>query len=350
MNSNASFTLFDIWKGGEDEKYTHHRIPGMIVTSKGTLIIYNEARHGGSDWAMMDIFAQRSTDCGDTFGEYIYLAHGTEKHKTVNNPVMVEDKNGRIHFLYCEDYAVNGGRVLRRYSDDDGITWSEPIDISAGTMPEYRNVFALGPGHGVCTKDGTLVFPLWMVPKKFCGKTENHWPSVISTLYSRDNGESWQVGEILPTTSEIINPNETSVALLSDGRVYLNIRQVVNHRAMAISENGYSNWVNYQPDKRLIDPVCFGSCAALDTEGAPYTVVFANCETKGGRNHVCVKGSITDTVNWEHRCMIDEPRGGYVEVGCDNARGWIYVLYENRAGETDHMARFNYAWLSSKDC
>ena len=81
--------------------YIYHRIPGMVVTSRGTVIVYNEARRANSDWALMDIFMQRSEDCGETFGEPIYLAHGDETYRTVNNPVMMEDQNGRLHLLHC---------------------------------------------------------------------------------------------------------------------------------------------------------------------------------------------------------------------------------------------------------
>ena len=184
------YTLLDLWK--PDETYTNHRIPGMIVTKKGTVLAYCEARKNSSDWAMMDILLYRSENHGKTFGEPVILAQGTQEHKTVNNPVMVEDKNGRIHFLYCEDYSVNGGRVLRRFSDNDGITWSTPIDITAYTMPDFRNAFALGPGHGIMTKENVLVVPIWMVPKHYNSDIYHHTPSVLSTIYSKDNGETWQ--------------------------------------------------------------------------------------------------------------------------------------------------------------
>ena len=48
---------------------------------------------------MMDIIMQRCEDQGQTFSAPQVLAAGNEKHDTVNNPVMMLDRNGRIHLL-----------------------------------------------------------------------------------------------------------------------------------------------------------------------------------------------------------------------------------------------------------
>ena len=101
-----------LWCGGE--VYEKHRIPGMLMTAAGTLLAYNEARRTAEDWAMMDVLCQRSTDKGKTFSDFFALANGTEELPTVNNPVMMQDQNGRIHLLYCECYGTKGGRILRR--------------------------------------------------------------------------------------------------------------------------------------------------------------------------------------------------------------------------------------------
>lgn len=348
--SEASFELYALWAGDPNSNghtYRLHRIPGMIVTQKGTVIVYNEARFDSSDWSLMDVFCQRSEDGGKTFGNRIYLARGTQEHRTTNNPVMMQDKNGRIHFIFAEDYGVEGGRVLRRYSDDDGLTWSNVVDITEYTMPWFRNCIAFGPGHGICTKNGTLLVPVWLVPKFYESYIRNHGPSMISTFYSKDNGETWAIGELLGSNLELQSPNETVAAELEDGRIYLSIRCKNAWRAKAFSLNGYSEWMEYGSDKRLHDPQCFGSVVTIQPEGKPFTLLLANCESKIERKNVVIKGSVDGGKTWSLRRVIDSARGGYVEVNADSRTGLIYVLYEDKEGATDYLAVFNYDWLEA---
>ena len=341
------FEIKELWSAGDH--YARHRIPGMIVTSKGTLLAYNEARQAGDDWALMDILMQRSVDHGKTFSEFVKLAEGTAEHPTVNNPVMIEDKNGRIHFLYCEDYTIKGGRALRRYSDDDGLTWSDPIDITSFTAPDEHNAFAFGPGHGIVTADGTLLVPIWMVPKHYQAPIKSHCPSVLSTFYSKDNGETWALGEFLRSNADIISPNETVAALTSDGNVHLNIRFNGYCRATAYSKNGYSNWQGYAPNYQLPDPQCFGSIAAYNDGKHPYTMIFANCATNENRTRVTVRASFDNGITYPISKLIDAARGGYVEVATDNNAGLIYIIYEDKFGITDTLVTFDYDWLVSEE-
>lgn len=344
---NAPFMRrLDLWQ--PDETYTNHRIPGMLVTHRGTLLAYCEARRDANDWAMMDILLQRSEDHGITFGENILLAEGTQEHPTVNNPIMIQDHNGRIHFLYCEDYTIRGGRILRRYSDDDGITWSEPIDLTAFAMPDFHNAFALGPGHGITLGDGTLLVPIWMVPKHYEEPLHRHSPSVISTFYSKDQGETWALGEILDILPQVICPNETVAAVTSQGEVYLNIRQQAAHRANAYSATGYSHWTQYGPNHKLWDPQCFGSVVAYDDGVHPYSLLFGNCDCKTARKNVTIRISTDEGKTYPHSRVIDAERGGYVEVAADNKNGLIYVLYEAQFGKTDHLVVCNYEWITEE--
>lgn len=341
--TNAELHIRRIW--APDDGYTNHRIPGIIVTARGTVIICNEARRAASDWALMDIFMQRSTDGGETFGPPIYLARGDEACPTVNNPVMMEDKNGRLHLLYCRDYTVGGGGAWHRVSDDDGLTWSEPQDITAATCPDLHNAFAFGPGHGICMADGTLLVPIWMVLKTAGVDERKHVPSVLHTFFSRDNGESWQLGERIEATEAVVSPNETVAAEREDGSILLTIRSMATHRAKAASPTGTGGWSVPALDAALPDPKCFGSMIRYRGLGGRYALLHVNCAYETARRNVVLRVSFDGGESWPIARTIDAERGGYCDLAADEARGCVYVLYEEKAGADVYLARLTPDWL-----
>ncbi|MBQ8397128.1 MAG: exo-alpha-sialidase [Clostridia bacterium] len=341
--ANAELRIRRIWTA--DDGYTYHRIPGVIVTSRGTVIIYNEARRDASDWAMMDIFMQRSTDGGETFGPPIYLARGDEACPTVNNPVMMEDKNGRLHLLYCRDYTVGGGGAWHRVSDDDAVSWSEPRDITAATRPELHNAFAFGPGHGICTADGMLLVPIWMVLKEASVEERKHVPSVLHTFFSRDGGESWQLGERIEATEAVVSPNETVAAEREDGSILLTIRSMTTHRAKAASLTGTGGWSVPELDAALPDPKCFGSMIRYRGLGGRYALLHVNCACETARRNVVLRASFDGGESWPIARTIDAERGGYCDLAADERAGNIYVLYEEKAGADVYLARLTPDWL-----
>src|SRR5687768_16601339 len=64
--------LFEARKDG----YAIYRIPGLVVTTKGTLLAYCEARKSDrGDWGAIDILLRRSTDGGKTWEARQHIAH-----------------------------------------------------------------------------------------------------------------------------------------------------------------------------------------------------------------------------------------------------------------------------------
>lgn len=335
-----------------DGRYSRYRIPGMLVTRRGTLLAVCEARDAQSDWSRMDILLRRSTDGGETFEMPILLAAGTAVHPTVNNPVLVEDRAGRIHLLYCEDYAVDGGRVLQRISADDGLTWSDCRDLTPATSPDVRNVFAFGPGHGILTQNGALLVPFWRVPKRYRSPVHAHVPSEIGTLRSMDDGETWQCGAILSTRDGLLTPNETEIAELEDGSIYLNTRlgAGLTYRARAYSKDGFGEkWDAFEADYALDDPICFGSCVSCRAADGKTWLFFANCDSKTERKNVTLRGSVDGGKTWCVRQTVDAEHGGYVELAADAVRGRFYVLYEEDAGIAQHLVTFRLSELTGPE-
>ena len=166
--------------------FVSYRIPCLVVTARGTALAFCEARKfSGLDWGEIEIHQRRSTDGGRTFSPARQVAHvgprlprnpvnadqppgkviGDPGQQTVNNPVAIADRDGTVHLIYCVEYM----RAFYVRSTDDGLTWSQPVDITAAAdrfRPEWPwRVIATGPGHGIQLRNGRLVNPVMISAK-----------------------------------------------------------------------------------------------------------------------------------------------------------------------------------------
>ena len=187
----------DLFTVGDNPAYSIYHIPGIVVTAKGTVLAWCEARKrpsGVSDWDDIRILLRRSTDNGATWDAPRSIADvpgPKEKNPfamrmknvdpndvTYNNPVLIADKDGTVHMLFCLEYM----RVFYQRSGDDGLTWSTPVEITA-TFDAFKKdydwkVLATGPNHSIQLRTGRLVVPVWLST----GTGGNaHRPSVTAT-------------------------------------------------------------------------------------------------------------------------------------------------------------------------
>jgi sialidase-1 len=376
----------DLFEAGK-EGYALYRIPGVVVTPRGTVLAYCEARRTGkSDWDTIDIMLRRSNDGGKAWEPRRQVAHfgprvpknpvalakklANDDDTTVNNPIAIVDRNtGSVHFLYCVEYA----RCFAMRSDDDGQTFSTPVDITAcfdEFRPEYDwKVLATGPGHGIQLANGRMVVAVWLSTGT---GGHAHRPSVTSTIYSDDSGKTWRRGAIaVPNTGEFVNPNETVLIELADGRVMLNVRSEseAHRRLVTVSNDGATGWSRPAFDDALLEPICMGSIVRLSTRprGDKDRILFANphnldrADGKGkpgvgrDRKNLSIKLSYDEGRTWPVNKALEPGYGAYSDlaVGPD---GTIFCLYERggddgsgkRASSYTHLtlARFNLEWLT----
>ena len=373
----------DLFTAGQ-EGYKLYRIPGLVVTKRGTVLAYCEARKSDrGDWGQIDILLRRSTDGGKTWGPRAKLADvpgpksknpvalaqklATPGEITYNNPLAIADANGSVHFLFCLEYA----RCFYLRSNDDGATFTPPVEITAAFdkfRPAYDwKVLATGPGHGIQLKNGRLVVPIWL---SLGTGGHAHRPSVTSVIYSDDHGRTWTRGEIAgPNEGEWNIPNETCAAQLADGRVLLNMRSESkpNRRLLTTSRDGATAWSKPQFHEQLLEPICMASMVRLSETPAsdqnrllfshPHNHDRADGKAAPGksrdRKNVSVKLSYDESVTWPVNKTVEPGFSGYSDLSVAND-GTILLFYER--GSTDGkdiyrtglltVARFNLEWLT----
>ena len=370
--------IFEAETGG----YAHYRVPAIAVSPKGTVLAFVEARKNSSgDWGTQDIMMRRSTDSGQTWEEprviasvkgdiqqnAVAFAQNLAKpgEVTYNNIVPIVDrKNGVVHFLFCVEYA----RAYYMRSDDDAMTFSEPVDIT-GTFEKFRSeydwkVLATGPGHGIQLGNGRLVVPVWLSDGT---GGHAHRPSIVSVIYSDDDGKTWERGDVVVRHPELKNPSETLALQLTDGRVMLNIRNESpeHRRAVSYSEDGATGWTTPVFHDELVEPVCMGSLIRLSAQpgDSRNRVLFANPDSNEPRDlerpegnykrqNVTVRLSYDEGRTWPVKKSIEPGVSGYSDLAT-GPDGTIYCIYE-RGTPTDRgthvkyvtVARFDVAWLT----
>ena len=362
----------NLFTAGDDGRKLY-RIPGIIVTHRGTILAYAEGRRNtGGDWDTIDIVLRRSTDDGATFSPLraigqisgkiernpvaIERKQGKPTDVTYNNPVAIADRNGAVHFLFCIEYM----RVFYMRSDDDGATFTPPVEITS-SLESLRaaypwRVVATGPGHGIQLKNGRLLVPIWLA----LGKQGNgHGPSCTATIYSDDHGKTWHTGEIaIPDTSEFISPNETAAVQLPNGDVMLNARIASPHnrRAIVVSRDGATQWSVPRWQEDLPDPICdAGFLSMIPKRNSKSVLLFSNPDNlkradgkdqiSKDRTNLTIRASYDQGATWPDKRSLEPGRSGYSDLAAlpDHS---VLCFYES-AGKFLTLAHFNLEWVTA---
>jgi sialidase-1 len=370
-----------------DGGYKNIKVPGIVATSKGTLLAYCEARKidlqnrfeglAPADWNPADIWMRRSTDGGRTWeaARIIVTAPTMERNATAvaqkwaepggtvaGSPVAIADrKTGAVHFLYCVEFS----RCFYMRSEDEGKTFSPPVEITPvfeKFKPDYDwKMFATGPGHGIQLKNGRLLVPVWLANSE---GGFPHLPSEVSVIFSDDAGKTWNRGALVPRDGKVLHPSETTAVELADGRVMLNMRTETtgDRRAFCVSADGATGWGGVRFHPHLLESRTMGSLVRLSQAPGKNRILFCNNSTTSWHHNMTdlvVKLSYDEGETWPVFRQIDGRRiSSDLAVGTD---GMIHCVSEalesydsrllpdsTRKEKTLSLrhARFNLEWLS----
>ncbi len=332
---------------GQDGADTY-RIPGLVTTNSGTLIAVYDNRYNNSKDLQedIDIGMSRSTDGGQSWepmkviidlGEYGGLS---EQLNGAGDPCVLYDRvNGTLWVaaLWMSGSAPDKmlwwasqpgmtpqetGQFILVKSTDDGVTWSEPVNITEQIKDPSWQLLLQGPGRGITMSDGTLVFPAQFKADIGVKALDGGQYTCHSTIvYSRDGGETWSIG-----TGAKSNTTESQVAELSDGSLMLNMRDdrnrtdktETNGRAVAITNDMGATWTVHPSSNSLLpEPNCMASliAAEVNVDGQMKRVLFfSNPDNKSERTNMTVKASLDEGATWpeEHQIELFSPAGyGY---------------------------------------
>ncbi len=356
-----------VFEAGTDN-HIYFRIPAITETKKGTLLAFCEARNtkpdfykeslfpgitpyqpgDSKDTGDIDLVLKRSIDGGATWGDMITIFD--DGNNVCGNPAPVVDwSTGRIWLFWCWQKCGNQAsslfpsildghtrRVVYSYSDDDGLTWTGPVDMTATLKESNWNWYATGPCHATQLVSGAHAGRL-IVPA-------NHRDSATKVNYSHcffsdDHGKTWTLGGSTAKAG-----NESCIAELSDGTILTGMRIAADDlaeglnakcRAFSRSTDCGVTWGTFDRVETLVDPGCQGAIANYrkgDQELPSSTILLSNCHNSSSRRDMSISVSKDDGTTWTTPYTVTLGRSAYSDI-IVLWDGSVVLFYENGYGK-----------------
>lgn len=332
LNFKSAHERYTVFSAGDDS-INSYRIPSIIVANDGSITVFAEARRQSwQDKSRTDIVVKRSDDSGKTWSPLVDITNDTTGAYMDPTPV-IDRVTGKI-FLFCnfwpfDDHSGEKNVPYLITSDDNGLTWSKPQDISDILLTPETWSMGFGPGAGIQMKggkfNGRLIMPVRL-------KDADTGKGFNIAFYSDDHGATWQRGEATEAD------NEFQIAEAKNDTLIYNARH--HHtRAVARSFDGGRTWTEQSVDTILpgVSRGCQASVLRVGDalyfcgiDGIPMTDEFDE------RARLALYRSFDGGYTWPESAVIYEPGSGYACIE-QLPDGRIVIVFE--AAETQGFTR-----------
>ncbi len=290
---------------GEEGSHSY-RIPSLVVTPGGALLVACEARRETwVDKSPTDIVTRRSMDDGRTWEPARTPLTGAGG--AMMDPCLLADPSrGAVHLIAAhwpkgaDSGQAAGFRIAT--STDDGASWAKPREIPATSLPEGARPMGVGPGAGFVSSKGFLVMPVRLsLPAGEGRRTRNF------ALVSRDGGDTWRTGGACPAGGEF------QIAEAPDGR-WVALRRSGKRRMQAESRDEGATWgpERHRAELGGVEDGCQGSLHLADQvllhaapAGAPASPGFDN------RGRLTLWRSADNGETWKESAVVHPHASGY---------------------------------------
>lgn len=221
--------------------------PSLCRLSKNKFLVVIEVRYGaGGDFDPVKIYGK-------------YITVNSDYSLTVSDPTLIVDfaevdlktygalntcivklsggvHAGRIYLYYLRMHDDTDQYACYIYSDDDGLTWSNEVDMTP-YIPNAESwvVTAIGPGKAIQLQSGDhkdrIILPCWHGDLNY-PISQAGLKSFV--MYSDDGGVTYTIGG----ESQVSGSNECQVAELANGDFMLLTRDGSNFKNSEISKDG----------------------------------------------------------------------------------------------------------------
>ena len=340
-----------------DYNSTNYRIPAVITAKNGDVVAVTDKRkyNNGDLPEDIDIVCNVSSDGGHTWTEPYTMAYGTGYGKGFGDCALAltNDENGIIAAFvggpgFWGSTPTNPLRMYISRSNDNGMTWTEPEDITHQIYgaecddPERKDWLGgfFGSGNGLLTSTGRIMFVVAMRENDSKEAVCNH------AVYSDDNGLTWKV-----SGRASVGGDEAKVTELVDGRILMSIRHA-GYRWYNISDDGGETW---QPTTSewtdIYAPACNGDLIRYTSvnEGDDKNRLLHSVPVGDSRKNVTVYVSYDEGETWKAgRCVV--PYNSAYSSLCilpDNTIGlYVEEAYQSEGDYCSVFYNFSLKWLT----